>query len=79
MLIPEATMRKTKRPTKAAASEVRALAAALQREVAARLHPNATFEQRQDAAAAIMSEVLHERADADLRSMVTEEEEVESA
>jgi hypothetical protein len=53
------------------------LAAAVQREITARLGPNATFEQRQDAALQVMSEALHKRADDDLHEMVTDDDEVD--
>lgn len=58
-------------------ADVARLAAAVQREIDARLGPNATFEQRQDAALQVMSEALQKRADDDLQQMVTEDEEVD--
>ena len=66
-----------KRGRKPAGEDVARLAAAVQREVDARLGPKATFEQRQNAAADIMSEALHKRADDDLKGMITDEDEVD--
>lgn len=53
------------------------LAKIVQREVLARLGPDATFEQQNDAAAAIMSEVLWKREDRTLREALTDDEEVD--
>jgi hypothetical protein len=53
------------------------LAAAVRREVRAKLGPDSTFEQRRDAAAELMREVLWKEADTDLRESVTDADEVE--
>ena len=49
----------------------------LRREERERLGPSATFEEREDAAFAIMSEVLRKKVDVDLREQVTDAEEVD--
>jgi len=56
---------------------VQDLAERVRREVSARLGPNATFEQRRDTAAQLMSEVLWKDADRDLQEAVTEADEVD--
>ena len=56
---------------------VKDLAERVRQEVTARLGPNATFEQRRDAAAGLMAEVLWKDTDRDLRDAVTDAEEVE--
>ena len=66
-----------KREMERAQKSTAKLASFVQREVAARLGANATFEQRQDTAMQIMNETLQKRADDDLRGMVTDDEEVD--
>jgi hypothetical protein len=56
---------------------VKDLAERVRQEVSARLGPKATFEQRRDAAAHLMSEVLWKDADRDLREAVTDADEVD--
>src|SRR5271166_5337087 len=56
---------------------VKDLAERVRREVSARLGPSATFEQRRDAAAQLMSEVLWKDADRDLQESVTDADEVD--
>lgn len=53
------------------------LAEMVRREVRARLGPDATYEQRRDAAAAVMSEALWKDEDGDLRESVTDSDEVD--
>lgn len=53
------------------------LAEAVRREVRAKLGANSTFEQRRDAAAELMREVLWKEADTDLRESVTDADEVD--
>lgn len=49
----------------------------LRREERARLGPTATFEEREDAGFEIMSEVLRQKTDKDLREQVTDADEVD--
>src|SRR3954466_12791138 len=55
----------------------RHLAELIDQEIANMLGPSATFEQRQDAAAALTSDALWFRTDKDLRNELTNAEEVE--
>ena len=55
----------------------RRLAKLIDQEIAKVLGPGATFEQRQDAAAALTSDTLWFRTDKDLRDELTTAEEVE--
>jgi hypothetical protein len=65
------------RPVRLVSEAARRLAEIIDREVAERLGPNATFEQEQDAAAAVASDALWLRADNRLRGLVTAANEVE--
>jgi hypothetical protein len=56
---------------------VEKLAAMIAREVSARLGPDATYEQRRDAAAGLMTEALWKDEDNDLQKAVTDDDEVE--
>lgn len=55
----------------------RRVADMVDREIRAQLGPDSTFEQRQDAAAAISSDALWLRTDRDLREAITSADEVE--
>jgi len=64
------------RQSAARATVVDQLAAAVRAEVRAKF-PNATFEQRRDAAAELMRDALWKDADTDIRESVTDADEVE--
>ena len=53
------------------------LAELTDRAIRRRLGPNSTFEQRQDAAAALSADSLWRREDQDLREAITDADEVE--
>jgi hypothetical protein len=53
------------------------LAEIVRREVRSRLGPDATFEQRRDAAAAVMTEALWKDEDQELRESTTDDEEID--
>jgi hypothetical protein len=55
----------------------RRIAELVQREIDEQLGPDATFEERQDAATAITSDALWLRTDQDLRRSITRAEEIE--
>jgi hypothetical protein len=63
-------------PTRIVSDVARRLMLEIRREVRERLGPDATFEQRRDAAAALASDVLWLDADEDLRESITTAEEV---
>ena len=67
----------TRRPIRLISEAACKLAAAIRREVLARLGPNSTFEERRDAAAALASDALWQDADVDLHAAVTAAEQVE--
>ena len=56
----------------------RRIAGMIQNEIRKQLGPDATFEQRQDAAAAIASDALWWHTDQSLREAITTADEVES-
>lgn len=64
-------------PTRIVSEVALRLAREIRREVRRRLGPEATFEQRRDAAAALASDALWSDADEDLREMLTTADEVE--
>ena len=63
-------------PTRIVSDVARRLMLEVRREVRERLGPDATFEQRRDAAAALASDMLWLDADEDLRESITAAEEV---
>ena len=65
------------RPVRIVGDAARRIAEILDRELAEQVGPDATFEQEQDAAAAITSDALWVRADQRLRGLVTTSDEVE--
>jgi hypothetical protein len=65
------------RPIRMISDVARRIGAMIDAEVLELLGPNATFEQKQDAAAALASDALWGRADTQLRESVTTTEEVE--
>ena len=64
-------------PTRIVSDVARRIMLEIRREVRERLGPDATFEQRRDAAAALASDALWLDADEDLRESITTAEEVE--
>jgi hypothetical protein len=67
----------TPRPVRIVSEVARRIAEMIDREIQEQLGPNATFEQQQDAAAAIASDALWVRADDNLHKAITTAEEVE--
>lgn len=65
------------KPTRIVDEVARRLVQEIRRDVRARLGPNATYEQRRDAAAALASDALWLDADEDLREVITTDEAVE--
>lgn len=64
-------------PTRIVSDVARRLMLEVRREVRARLGPDATFEQRRDAAAALTSDMLWLDTDEDLREAITTAENIE--
>jgi hypothetical protein len=64
-------------PVRMVSEVARRIAEMIDREIQEQLGPNATFEQQQDAAAAIASDALWVRADDNLHKAITTAEEVE--
>jgi len=64
-------------PARLVSEVARRIAEMIDREIQEQLGPNATFEQQQDAAAAIASDALWVRADDNLHKAITTAEEVE--
>jgi hypothetical protein len=73
----EGTRARSKGAGRGESRVVKDLAERVRQAVSARVGPNATFEQRRDAAAQLMSEVLWKDADRDLQDAVTDAEEVD--
>ena len=64
-------------PIRIVSDVARRLMLEVRREVRERLGPDATFEQRRDAAAALTSDMLWLDTDEDLREAITTAEEIE--
>ena len=65
------------RPIRLISEVARRMAAMIDAEVQEWLGPDATFEQKQDASAALASDALWSRADTQLRDAITTAEEIE--